>query len=229
MIIEFSVENFLSFKNMNVLSLVATKGREFPDHVFSYQPQGAVRARPIPLLKSVAIYGANAGGKTNLLKAISFMRNFVLHSSKDIQTSEPIPVTPFLCHPRFRDQPCTLEMVFVQNDIRYRYGFSADDQKVHHEWLFAAPKGREAKCFVRDAGTFSFGSGMGRISGLVEKTRENALFLSVAAQFNNPVAVNILEWFAELQVITADDQIFPGHSMRILEDTTDRGMIFLHL
>ncbi|MFO8084805.1 MAG: ATP-binding protein [Desulfobacterales bacterium] len=231
MLIEFTFENFLSFKDPSTLSMVAGAGKEFPGNVFQHRLRRATRTRPVPLLKCAAIYGPNAGGKTNLLKALSVMRTMVLHSSKDSQANEPMPVNPFLWHPKTPDQPCTMEVVFVQNDIRYRYGFSADAEQVEMEWLFAAPKGREAKFFIREAGNFEFGSGFGRTSGLEEKTRENALFLSVAAQFNNPVARELLMWFSSLQVVNADDLYNPRHSIAIMEreKNPDRLLEFVRL
>lgn len=212
MLIEFTTENFLSFKDSHTLSLVAGKGKEFPEHIIYHQPPQAVRAKPVPVLKSSAIYGANAGGKTNLLKAMAFMRFWVLQSSKESQASEPIPLTSFLLSPACRDEPSSFEVVFVHNRVRYRYGFSADTERVHMEWLFAAPKGREAKYFIRDNGAFEFGSGFGRPHSLVEKTRENALFLSVAAQFNHGLSKDLLRWFADWQIYAADTGPLPRHS-----------------
>jgi hypothetical protein len=216
MLIQFSLENFLSYRNSSTLNMVAGSGKEFPENVFHHHPAGAARAKPTPLLKVAALYGVNAGGKTNLFKSLFFMKEMVLHSSKESQASEPIGVSPFLWHPEAPSQPSTVEAVFVQNNTRYRYGFSADAQRVHMEWLFAAPKGREAKYFVREANDFEFGNFFSRTSGLEEKTRENALFLSVAAQFNHPVAMEVVEWFTNLQVIWPDRHPFPGRSLEIL-------------
>jgi len=224
MLVEFTVENFLSFKEPNTLSMVAGALKEFPGHTFTYEPAQAARARPIPLLKSVAIYGANAGGKTNLIKAMEFMRQMVLHSSKDSQAGEPIPHTPFLLNPGSQDAPCLMEVVFVHADVRYRYGFSLDRDWVHEEWLFAAPKGREARLFVRSAGEFEFGKGLTRISGLEEKTRENALFLSVAAQFNQPDAKKILQWFSDMQIVMPEHDV-PGRSISFLENAEQRDRV----
>ncbi|MCF8096054.1 MAG: ATP-binding protein [Desulfobacteraceae bacterium] len=217
MLIEFSLENFFSYKTSSTLTMVAGKGKEFPGNIFHHEPAGAARAKPVPVLKAAALYGANAGGKTNLIKAFDFMREMVLNSSKESQASEPIAVSPFLWHPESQSLPCTMEAVFVQNNTRYRYGFSVDAEKVRLEWLFAAPRGREAKYFVREGDDFDFGSRFVRTSGLEEKTRENALFLSVAAQFNHPVAREVMEWFSGLQVIWTGKRAFPVHSFEMLE------------
>lgn len=231
MLIEFTAENFLSFKDSATLSLVASKGKEFPEHVMYYQPTFAARAKSLPVLKSSALYGANAGGKTNFLKAMAFMRYWVLQSSKESQASEPIPLTPFLLAHENAAAPSTFEVVFVHDGVRYRYGFAADSKQVHMEWLFAAPKGREAKYFIRNEGEFTFGSGFGRPHSLVDKTRENALFLSVAAQFNHTVSKKLLCWFADWQVYTADTGAFPKFSFDRLAsvDKRQRMLQFLQL
>lgn len=222
MLIEFTVENFLSFKDSSTLNMVAGAIREYPGHTFSHRPARASRSRPVTLLKSAAIYGANAGGKSNLIKAMAFMRRMVMHSSKESQAEEPFPHNPFLLNPRTSEEPTTMEAVFVQDGIRYRYGFSADRERVHLEWLFAAPRGREARLFIRRQNKFEFGKGMTRVSGLEEKTRENALFISVAAQFNQPEARKILQWFSSLQVVTDDSQNIFRRSMAILEESSQR-------
>lgn len=222
MLIEFTVENFHSFKESNTLNMVAAAIKEYPDHTFSHRPTRASRSRPVSLLKSAAIYGANAGGKSNLIKAIDHMRRMVMHSSKESQAGEPFPHFPFLLNPRTSAEPSTMEAVFVQDGIRYRYGFSADRERVHLEWLFAAPRGREARLFIRRGDEFEFGKGMTRVSGLEEKTRENALFISVAAQFNQPEARKILQWFSSLQVVTDDTQNIFRRSMDILDEALQR-------
>lgn len=225
MLIEFTTENFLSFKGSHTLSLVAGQGKEFPEHIMYHQPPQAARAKPVPVLRSSAIYGANAGGKTNFLKAMAFMRFWVLQSSKESQASEPIPLTSFLLSPAGGDDPSSFEVVFVHKHVRYRYGFSADTERVYMEWLFAAPKGREARYFIRDNGAFEFGPGFGRPYSLVDKTRENALFLSVAAQFNHGLSKDLLRWFADWQVHTADGDPFPRRSFDCVESEGQRGRL----
>jgi uncharacterized protein len=222
MLIEFTVENFLSFKESNALNMVAGAIKEYPGHTFSHLPARASRSKPIILLKSAAIYGANAGGKSNLIKAMAFMRRMVMHSSKESQAGEPFPHNPFLLNPRTSEEPTTMEAVFVQDGIRYRYGFSADRERVRLEWLFAAPRGREARLFIRREDQFEMGKGMTGVSGLEEKTRENALFISVAAQFNQPEARKILQWFSSLQVVTDDSRNIFRRSMAVLEESSQR-------
>jgi hypothetical protein len=91
MLIEFSVENFRSFRERATLSLEASTDDWLEDECVT--TAGGLR-----LLKSAAIFGANAGGKSNFLKAMAVFRNFIRNSSKETQQGEKIPVTPFRLH-----------------------------------------------------------------------------------------------------------------------------------
>ena len=96
MIIQFTVENFLSFKEQTTLSLVASALKEkqplVEDVVFELDGTN------ISLLKSAVVYGANASGKSNLVKALNFFKWFVINSSKGVQSSEKIQVESFRLH-----------------------------------------------------------------------------------------------------------------------------------
>lgn len=83
-----------------------------------------------------------------------------------------------------------------------RYGFIIDHEKVHKEWLYYVPKTKEAKLFERDGQNISLGSHFGEGKGLEEKTRKNALFLSVADQFNGEKAKKVMEWFDRFNAIS---------------------------
>lgn len=160
------------------------------------------------LLTSAAVYGANASGKSNLIAALHFMRNLVLNSSRDTRLREPIDVAPYRLSTETEHAPSRFEIVFIQKSILYRYGFLVSRKQVEEEWLFATNEQKEGYLFERTADgirvnrrTFKEGE------GLQERTRPNALFLSVAAQWNGKRASNILEWFENLAVNSGvDDQ-----------------------
>ena len=197
MLIEFSVKNYLSFKEKQTLSMVASPDDSLPQNVI-HSAQGT----KFNLLKSAAIYGANASGKSNLIKALNFMDQFVSQSHQG-QEDTLIPVTPFKLDVAWINQPSEFEIIFLWEGIRYRYGFMADKKRVYEEWFFSCPKQKERILFERrydessDQSKFKFGShwkGGGKT--LVKKVRLNALFISVAAQFNHPMAQIILNWFS---------------------------------
>ncbi|HCL00336.1 MAG TPA: abortive infection protein [Candidatus Marinimicrobia bacterium] len=196
MLIQFSVENFKSFKDEAILSMVAASITENKDHVIN-------KVNP-PLLKSAVVYGANASGKSNLVKAMQFMKSFVLGSSKETQATESIPFSPFRLSTETEHNPSIFEIVFIYDGIRYRYGFAVDGKKVHTEWLYFIKNVRELEVFTRDGQKFNLTSHFKSEEPLVkaDRIRPNALLLSVSAQFNGKIATDILKWFHRFNVIS---------------------------
>lgn len=196
MLIEFKVGNFLSFKDMVTLSMVASPDKE----------HRAANTIPVNdklrLLKSAAIYGANAAGKSNLFKAMDFMRDFVVELSKESLSTAGIPVDRFRLSTETDQMPAFFEIIFLIGGIRYRYGFQVDEKRVQNEWLFHVPTTREATLFTREKDAIKIGSHFKEGKGLEEKTRPNALFLSVAEQFNGKISKDIMQWFNSLNIIS---------------------------
>ena len=196
MLIQFTVGNYRSIKDEATISLVAGPGAEHRErNVRVPVMRGDVRATP--LLRSAAIYGANAAGKTNLIRALDAMRDIVVDSSRD---DAELPVTPFLLNAERDRQPTRFEMTCIVAGVRYQYGFSATQEAVVGEWLYAWPHGRAQLWFKRDATTgetsFEFG---GKLQGDREvwrrATRHNALFLSTAATLNSQQLRPLYDWF----------------------------------
>jgi AAA15 family ATPase/GTPase len=190
MLIEFSVGNYRSFKDKVTFSMVAAnivaKDKEIDnDNVFAVDDE-------LQLLKSAAIYGANASGKSNLAKALNFMKWFMINSSKETQSTEKINVEPFRLSTESETQPSFFEIIFLLDGKKHRYGFEANQNKVESEWLYYVPKLRETKLFEREGDQISI-SKTYKAEGIQQKTRNNALFLSVCAQFNVKISERILE------------------------------------
>lgn len=201
MLIRFSVKNFLSFKNDVTLSLQSTSITEHEDtHTFINED--------VKLLKTAVIYGANASGKSNLIKAMKVMRNLVLNSSKESNATEDISVVPYLLNTQTAKEPTIFEIEFIKNKIIYRYGFSVDKKMVHEEWLYAArykTNKKEIKLFERTSDKYSLPKNSTFYKegkGLEEKTRNNALFLSVVANFNGKISLEIQTWMKEFTFIS---------------------------
>ena len=198
MLIEFSVANFRSIKDEVRLSLVAGPGKELREtHVMTPQLNEGVRS--IPLLRSAVVYGANAAGKTNLLRALQAMQRMVARSSRDFGE---LPVTPFRFDPDCEARPTTFEVMCFAEGVRYQYGFSATRSTVTGEWLYAWPRGRaqlwfERQCAETGDDGFKFGD---RLSGDKEiwrrATRPDALFLSTAVALNSIQLRPVFDWFA---------------------------------
>ena len=198
MLIEFSIKNFMSIKNEARFSLVAGPGKEHREtHVMTPELKKGVR-RP-PLLRSTAIYGANAAGKTNLLLGLWTMRQVVTHSARELGE---LPITPFRFSSESEARPTTFDVIGVVNGMRFQYGFSATRNIVEEEWLYTWPHGRIQVWFERTSDTKSgivnckFGD---RLTGDKEvwrrATRAKALLLSTAVTLNSDKLQPIFNWF----------------------------------
>ncbi len=191
MLIEFSVGNYRSFKERVTFSMVAAnlvsqdKNLDI-NNVFAVDEE-------LSLVKSAAIYGANASGKSNLAKALQFMQWFMVNSSKETQSTEAIGVEKFKLSTETDNQPSFFEIVFLLDGQQHRYGFTANREKVVSEWLFYVPKTRETQLFSRQDRNFDIAK-VYKADGIAAKTRTNALFLSVSAQFNVEKSESILDW-----------------------------------
>ncbi|MBN1935443.1 MAG: ATP-binding protein, partial [Anaerolineae bacterium] len=191
MLVEFSVGNYRSFFEPVTLSLQAAKLRSIDKTV---DANNVFEFGGLELLRSAAVYGANASGKSNLVQAMQFMGQLVLQSSKESQADEPIDVEPFRLNTSALEKPSFFQIIFYLQDCRYRYGFEVDNRRICSEWLYRTRKA-EAKVFVREGDQYDISGTFKEGQGLEERTRDNALFLSVVAQFNGKLATSLLGWF----------------------------------
>jgi uncharacterized protein len=224
MLIEFSVGNYRSFKERVTFSMVAAnlaaKQKELDENnVFAID-------KNLKLLKSAAIYGANASGKSNLAKALGFMLEFMINSSKDTQSTDAIDIEPFRLSVDTEAQPSYFELVFLMEDQRYRYGFEVNHERVVSEWLFYVPTTRETKLFERQLDTIK-ASRVYAAEGVQKRTRSNALFLSVSAQFNVEFADRILRWLDDKWMIISSvhEQSYANYTVNCLIENENRAEI----
>ncbi len=200
MLISFSVENFISFKEEATLSMVAGKGKEMREpHTFTPTMKNGVKT--FDLLSSAVIYGPNAGGKTSFFRAFLTMEMIVHGSIKGFQM---LPIVPFMLSDKTKTSPSVFEIEMVIDGVRYQYGFSATSERIHAEWLFAFPKGRTQTWFERDYNKktnkydYNFSDALkGQKEVWRETTNPKALFLSIAVHFNSTQLKPIYDWFAE--------------------------------
>lgn len=199
MLIEFNIENFLSFKDYTTFSMVASKS--FKEHKESH----IIKAdRSLNLLKSSIIYGNNASGKSNLLEAMGFMKQIVLNSFRDAlmdNNERKFPLEKFALNTQTEKDTSFFEISFIQNGIKYRYGFEIDYNKVVAEWLFHTTS-KEVYLFKRnlqeiEINKSSFKEGLGK----AEDVKENVLFLSVLATLGKEISTNIVEWFKKFNFV----------------------------
>ncbi|ELQ9102903.1 ATP-binding protein [Campylobacter jejuni] len=194
MLIEFRVENFLSIQDEQVLSMVASSDNTFLNsHISNYGK--------LKLLKSSVLYGANASGKSNIIKALKTMKTIVISSAKK-QRGDKLPIIPFLLGDE-DNKPTKFEIIFIQNDTKYQYGFILNSEKILEEWLLVfGESNRAQKWFERiynekeEKYNYSFGAKfLGSKQLWAENTRDNALFLSVAIQLNNEQLKPVFDFF----------------------------------
>lgn len=207
MLVEFRVANHRSIRHEQVLSLQAAP---LPDERDTLSRK--IEGTPDPLLPVVALFGANASGKSNVLSAFAFMRQAVLFSHRLWDPLAGVPREPF-AWPDEQEAPSLFEVVFVLGGCRYEYGFVADDEKFTEEWLHAYPNEHKQVWFEREDQSFEFGEGLQGDNRVVERvTRPNALFLSAAAQLHHQQLEPLLSWFAGHQFVNGGRGLRPAAS-----------------
>ncbi|MCH9022220.1 MAG: ATP-binding protein [Planctomycetes bacterium] len=197
MLIDFRVSNFRSFHEEQVLSLVASGDKNHPDNL--------IVGGKFNLLKAAVIYGQNASGKSNLIRAIDCMEWFVRNSATQMNLGDKIrDISPFKLQADSLKRPSSFEVTMIIDDVRYRYGFSATAERVHGEWLFAYPtsSGRQQGWFERmynpetKQTTFVFRWDLKKDEKVLkEKTRDNGLILSRGAEMNIKDLSRVYSWF----------------------------------
>lgn len=205
MLIEFTVGNYRSFRDPQTLSMVAAPIKS-QDSALDQNTVIKMKGNP-DLLTSASFYGANASGKSNLMKALAFMQRFVLHSTKDTKATGGIQVEPFRLNTDNISQPSHFEIAFIQDGKRYRYGFEVTKERVTSEWLYFVPSSRPARLFEREGDDFVIGEYFKEGRDLEQHTRPNALFLSVVAQFNGSHSQKLVDWFRRLGIISGVDDL----------------------
>ncbi|MFA6785065.1 MAG: ATP-binding protein [Sphaerochaeta sp.] len=217
MILEYSVKNYKVFKETAHLSFIASN---YDKETLEKENVQYVDEKNLRVLKSAVVYGANASGKTKLFESLAFFKRFVLESSKESQQGEKIDIQPFLLCETTKDEPSEFEIVFSYQKALYRYGFEVTSEKVLAEWLFYKPKSREYQIFYRDSEEKTLESHpkffkKGAMLHSESMVRDNALMLSVAAQFNDEICSNVLNWFTHgLSIVSSlRENGYKGYTM----------------
>ena len=192
MIIQFSVENFRSIMEPATLSLVASPLKDA--RVAAEDVMFDIDGMDVSLLKSAVILGANASGKSNVIKALDFFKSYIIDSFKNLQAGEEIGVE-----------------AFKLDGYQYRYGMDVSRESVHGEWLYrkaCRKRAKEVELFYREGEEMKVHTSFSIATDLVNRKmiRNNALLLSAAAQFNDPTAVQIINWLVETTILTCSDE-----------------------
>ncbi|GHT13862.1 hypothetical protein AGMMS4956_10710 [Bacteroidia bacterium] len=197
MLLEFKVSNYRSIGEEQTLSFIPAQKQK--DH-----EQNIIQNNKYNALNAIALYGANASGKSNILKAMSLLDK-IIHISARTASTTKLPYDPFLLRNDWVNKPTTFEILFVIDENRYRYGFAFNANEIQKEWLFRKATGREVNLFERENEIIDVGSGFNGtkklIDAAIEATRTNALFLSTCDILNIEEAKIIMQWFRNFNMI----------------------------
>lgn len=216
MIIDFSVENFRSIKEMQTLSMsaasIVSKYKEIDKiNVFKHSDK-------LSILKSKAIYGANASGKSNLIKALVTFIAVAINSVKDDKILNS-KIEKFGLSTETENKASYFQLSFLLNKIYYRYGFEATNDEIKAEWLFGSPGKKEVPFFTREGkniivneNQFKEGSKVRDLYNQPENdiARSNSLFITAVKSFSGRIARDIIDYFSSLIVISglSDFQLY---------------------
>lgn len=204
MILQFSVSNYRCFRKLQTLNLAASsQDKSLPENCIVTDLPGLAGKRWI---KGVALYGANASGKTTMLEALETLAEMVKNSARMTDPKEQITqIEPFALCPGQPESSTAFAVAFVAESIRYEYRLAATRERVWHESLRAFPKAKEQLWFSRDwnaeSGSYAWSperpTGFQRDPQLEGYTLSNMLFLSKAVASNRPELEPVFRWFKE--------------------------------
>ena len=229
MLVEFRIKNFRSLRDEQVLSMVACSDKTL---LGTHALDTGLKAAP-HLLKSSVVYGANASGKSNLIKALQYMRGVVLESAA-LQPGQTFDrLHPFKLDATSGSQPTEFEVTFILAGVRYQYGFAMNTQRIVSEQLLVYKAFKPQRWFERhfdaESGSdvYEFGPSLKGAKNLWEgATRSNALFLSVAVQLNSGALRPVFDWFANrLVIFNEQSPLSPQFSVQMLKQEAQRKAI----
>ena len=204
MLISFSATNFRSIASEQTLSFVPdTKQKNYPENIIQ---RGDYEA-----LNVLATYGPNNSGKTTLIEAINCLRYLVIESS-GWNSTQQLPYESNVLVKGYTNRPTSFSIIFVLNDIRYRYGIAFTADAVEEEWLYRKKTGREVNVFLRKGDTIdisaALGGGKKLLDAAIEATKDNTPFLTMIDVFNVEQASQLYAYFDELTIVNGLDVDF---------------------
>lgn len=211
MLVSFSVQNWMSFQETTVLSMVASKEKQHGERVPAVEKY---RTRILPL---AVVYGGNASGKTNLFKALSFIKNLVVRGS---HPSSAIPVEVFLLDPKSSSEPARFALEILVDEKIYAFSFAVTRKAVLEEKLVEVLAASEKVLYERTGSTIRFDKSLEKDQALhfvFRGTRDNQLFLTNSISQKVEHFRNVYDWFENNLHLVAPDSRF-GRFERFLED-----------
>lgn len=189
MLLQFSVTNHRSIKDTAIISMKAAADKTMKEILIS--PDGKKDLVPV-----MAIYGANAAGKSNVIHALLLMREMVCGSFAKPLKGDELPYEPFAFVDGATD-PTAFEIIYYYDGIKYAYGFSFDKDRIINEYLYHWPNGREALVFSREKDQYEFRESIQEQLTLAGRTSENRLYLTSSNEWNCAQTEKAYLWFQQ--------------------------------
>lgn len=212
MLVNFTFQNFRSFRDEKTLSMEAGSIKELKESV--------IHKDSYRLLPAAVMYGANSSGKSNVLLALMTMRSVLLGSVR-LNPKDELNFQPFKLDLVSANNPTSFEIQFLLDDVKYRYGFDYDKTHISKEWLYEKRVGeREFNLFLRVDDEFEvsksrFPEGLGKESATVS----NRLFVSLVAQLRGTKSMRILDWFQNCNYLSGmDSHGYEGFTLKMFSD-----------
>lgn len=227
MLVQLTIQNFLSFRDEVTFSLVGVNSDQ--QHADRLAKDAAGKGRS--LLPISAIYGANGAGKSNLIEAVSFAKQLIIEGTR---SGKAIPIPTFKLG-NYDRQPSKFEFIFTYEGTLYSYGFQLNREQILQEWLYATPFGKkkEVMYFERETSknkqtSMEFGTPLkGRsekrqqfLDFIAEGTRSNQLFLTEAIDRNVQVLMPIFNWFGKVLTVIPAEADYRFLELQALGDRT---------
>lgn len=188
MLLQFSVTNHRSIKEKAIISMKAAADKSLKECLIS--PDGKKELVPV-----MAIYGANAAGKSNVIHALLLMRDMVCGSyAKPLKGAE-LPWEPFAFTDDKDNKATTFEVIYYYEGTKYAYGYSFNKSSIISEYLYHWPNGREALVFSRENDKYEFRESVQEQLTLAGRTPENRLYLTSSNEWNCMQTEKAYLWF----------------------------------
>jgi AAA15 family ATPase/GTPase len=217
MISRFSFENVLSFKEPQVLSMIASAKKE---RLFDDSHNYVENTKDIKTLSTAVLYGANASGKSNLIKALQHFRNFIVTGNQNLDSLE-FAVPNFQLDVEKAKMPAQFEIECFWKEKSYRYGFSVLNSGVEEEWLYVKEK-RESEVFYRKKQNFTTLSKNKILNELTSKkmVHSKAFLVTIGAQFNDASCAGFIDWIHHFNIISGiNDHSYKAYTVKRMKES----------
>lgn len=208
MILQFSVTNHRSLKEKAVISMQATKDNTMQECLINID-------RKRNLIPVIALFGANAAGKSNILHAIWLMREMLCGKYARLLKGESLPQEPFVFTEE-QMKPTTFEMIYYYKGIKYAYGYQFDKSEILSEYLYYLPRGREALIFSRDGERYEFRENIQEQMTLARRTPKNRLYLVTSNEWNCVQTEQPYQWFQKKIYDLLEQQTSPESTLKAI-------------